>query len=215
MSPSARVEGLPAFLLVAGAIIVTPGPDMALVTRNAVAYGRAAALRTALGIEAGLLVWTAASAMGLAALLETSALAYSVVKVAGAAYLVYLGTKLLIGILRSRSATAHQPLTSAAPLGSSFRQGLLSNLLNPKIAVLFTSLIPQFVTPGPMAAFEAVSFALIFAGLGFVWLLSFALFTSAAGRALRAPAVRRALDAITGTVLIGLGLRLATERSEL
>ncbi|MBI4346984.1 MAG: LysE family translocator [Elusimicrobia bacterium] len=186
---------------------------MALVTRNAVAYGRAAALRTALGIEAGLLVWTAASAVGLAALLETSALAYSVVKVAGAAYLVYLGTELLIGILRSRSATAHQP--SAAPLGSSFRQGLLSNLLNPKIAVLFTSLIPQFVTPGPMAAFEAVSFALIFAGLGFVWLVSFALFTSAAGRALRAPVVRRALDAITGTVLIGLGLRLATERSEL
>lgn len=213
MSPSARVEGLPAFLLVAGAIIVTPGPDMALVTRNAVAYGRAAALRTALGIEAGLLVWTAASAVGLAALLETSALAYSVVKVAGAAYLVYLGTKLLIGILRSRSATAHQP--SAAPLVSSFRQGLLSNLLNPKIAVLFTSLIPQFVTPGPMAAFEAVSFALIFAGLGFVWLVSFALFTSAAGRALSAPVVRRALDAITGTVLIGLGLRLATERSEL
>lgn len=205
------MDGLPAFLVVAAAIIVTPGPDMALVTRNAIAHGRAAALRTAFGIEAGLLVWTAASALGLAALLETSALAYSVIKAAGAAYLIYLGARMLLDALRPHDTALHG--RGAPPLrGSPFRQGLLCNLLNPKIAVLFTSLIPQFVRPGPTAAFEAAAFALIFVVLGLLWLTAFALFASAAGRTLRVPAIRRALDAIAGAILVAIGVRLATER---
>ncbi|MFN2384127.1 MAG: LysE family translocator, partial [Gemmatimonadota bacterium] len=158
-------------------LIVTPGPDMAIVTRNALAYGRGAALRSALDICVGLLVWTAASVLGLAALLATSTLAFTVVKWVGAGYLVYLGIRTLLEL---RSRVADVDLHSRMS-GSPFRQGLLSNLLNPKIALLFTSLIPQFVTPGPSATAESVALAGIFAALGLAWLTTFALIASAAG----------------------------------
>jgi threonine/homoserine/homoserine lactone efflux protein len=202
------MEGLPAFLGVAILIIVTPGPDMALVTRNAIAGGRPAALLTAAGIMVGLLAWTAASVAGLAALLATSAGAYRIVTLAGAVYLVYLGIRTLLS-LREADADA-SPLASARG-GTAFRQGLLTNLLNPKIAVLFTSLIPQFVTPGPSATLESVTLAGAFIGLGLVWISGYALVASAAAGWLRRPPIRRAITAVTGAVLVAFGARLATE----
>lgn len=123
-----------AFLAIAVLLVVTPGPDMALVTRNAIIGGRRAALLTAIGVEAGLFVWTAASAAGLATLLETSASAFTLVKRAGAAYLVYLGGRTLLS-LRKHSMNSNaqpRPIRLAASGRSPFQQGLLSNLLNPK-----------------------------------------------------------------------------------
>jgi len=208
------VSSLLTFLEIAGLLVVTPGPDIALVTRNALSRGRRAALLTAMGIETGLVVWTAASVLGLAALLAASALAFTVVKLAGAAYLVYLGLRTLLS-LRGSATTAPSSSPSLAqgtvPEGSPFQQGLLSNLLNPKIAVFFTSLIPQFVTPGPSATLESLVLAGIFMSLGLVWLTAYALVASTAGHVLRQPPVKRLLDAITGTVLVGFGVRLATE----
>ena len=199
---------LTAFVLVAVVIVITPGPDMAIVTHNALARGRAAALWAGIGITTGLLVWTLASVLGLAALLASSAEAFTVVKWLGAAYLVYLGARTLL----SMRDGAEEPMDPTGRAGKSpFRQGLLSNLLNPKIAILFTSLIPQFVTPGPAATLESVLLAGIFAGIGLVWLVGYALAASAASAVLVRPRVRAATRAITGAVLVGLGLRMALE----
>ncbi len=197
------------FVAVAVLVILTPGPDMALMTRNALAGGRRAALFTGLGITVGLLIWTAASVIGLVAVLAASAVAFTIVKLAGAVYLVYLGVRTLLSL---RGASADDDAESAARAhGSSFRQGLFTNLLNPKIAVLFTSLIPQFVEPGPSATFQSLLLASIFVSLGLVWLVTYALLATAFADALRRPTFKRALSAITGVVLIGLGVRLATE----
>ena len=195
------------FVAVAILIIITPGPDMAIVTRNALIHGRRAAFWTALGITVGLAAWTAASVVGLLALLAASAEAFTVVKLAGAAYLVYLGMRTLLSL---RGPQEDAP-SATARIGSPFRQGLLSNLLNPKIAVLFTSLIPQFVTPGPSATLQSVLLAGIFASLGLLWLGAYALVATAAADRMRRPSVRRAINAVTGIVLVALGARLATE----
>jgi threonine/homoserine/homoserine lactone efflux protein len=200
---------LAAFVAVAVLIVITPGPDMAIVTRNAVTHGRAAALWAGIGITAGLAVWTAASVLGLAALLASSAEAFTVVKWLGAAYLVYLGARTLLSLRHARAAV---PIGLAGRAGASpFRQGLLSNLLNPKIAVLFTSLIPQFVSPGPGATMESVLLAGVFAGIGLVWLVGYAFVASAASALLVRPRVRAGMNAATGTVLVALGLRMALE----
>lgn len=200
---------LPAFIVVAILITITPGPDMAIVTRNALRGGRRAALLTAFGIMVGLLGWTAASVIGLVALLATSAVAFTIVKLAGAAYLVYLGIRTLLSLRGPREEES--PATAAVPMGSPFRQGLLTNLLNPKIAVLFTSLIPQFVSPGPSATLQSLFLAGVFLTIGLAWLIFFALLASAAAGWLRRPTIKRVLNAVTGVVLVGLGLRLATE----
>jgi threonine/homoserine/homoserine lactone efflux protein len=234
---------LAAFLLVACLIVITPGPDMAMVTKNALDGGRRAALLTALGTVTGLLVWMAASAVGIVAVLQTSAVVFTVVKLCGAAYLLILGAQALLAARRSPAATltadgpaadgpAADGRAAAGPAagraaslrrrlrgrrpprlltGPPWRQGLLCNLLNPKIAVLFTSLIPQFVAPGQSAPLQAAILAGIFVAITLVWLTGYALAASAAQQVLRRSRVQRAMRAITGTALVGLGVRLAAE----
>lgn len=203
------MSSLPAFLAIAILLIITPGPDMALVTRNALAFGRRAAMITALGIIVGLVAWTAASVAGLAALLATSADAFRIVSLLGAAYLVYLGARSLLAARQALPSTAAMPQPAA--VGSAFRQGLVTNLLNPKIAVFFTSFIPQFVSPGPSATLESAVLALTFLLLGLAWLITLALVASSLARWLRRPRVQQAINAVTGVVLIGFGARTAAE----
>ena len=140
-----HVGNVLAFAAVAAVIVVVPGPDMALVLKNGVADGARAAIATALGINAGLLVWAVAAALGIAAILHASATAFTVLKLAGAAYLVLLGMRALLDAWRGASdSTPSIPRRRTSP----FRQGLLSNLFNPKIALVYTTLIPQFVDRG-------------------------------------------------------------------
>jgi threonine/homoserine/homoserine lactone efflux protein len=189
------------FLGVAAVVIVTPGVDMALVTRNALLRGRRAGLASAAGVTVGNLFWTVAAALGLAAIVAASAAAFTVVKIAGAVFLVYLGLKALRG--------SEAPVVRAT--GSSFRQGLASNLLNPKIAVFFTSLLPQFV--GTRAsALDLIALGALFSFMGLGWLCVYALVVARSGDVLRRPRARRVLDRVTGVVLIGLGVRLVLER---
>lgn len=205
---------LVAFVPIAGLLVVTPGPDMAMVTRNALTRGRQAALATAFGIETGLLAWTAASVLGIVAVLRASAIAFTILKLAGASYLVYLGITTFLSLRSAPRRAQHRapPRTRLlGPQGSPFRQGLISNLFNPKIAVFFTSFIPQFVTPGPAAAAESLVLAGIFIAMGLVWLASYALFASTASRFLRRPTINNVLTVATGCVLIGFGLALALE----
>jgi threonine/homoserine/homoserine lactone efflux protein len=187
------------FLAVAVVVVVTPGADMALVTKNALLHGRRAALGTAFGVNAGIALWTVAAALGVAALVRASAEAFDVVKFGGALYLVLLG----IQALRRRERV---PL--AGPRTSPFRQGLISNALNPKIAVFFTSLLPQFGHSLP----QLLLLGALFNAIGVVWLTLYATAAARGRAALQRRRVRAALDAISGAVLVGLGVRLALER---
>ena len=200
-----------AYIGVVALIVVLPGPDMALVLQNGLARGRRAAIETAVGINAGLLVWAVAAALGIAALVRASGPAFTLLKLAGAAYLVWLGLRAFRDAWRgSADTSAGTPLSRRRT--SPFRQGLLSNLLNPKIAVVFTTLIPQFVDPGDPAAAQTLLLAAIFIGMGLAWLTSYALFVAHVGTQLRRSGVRRVLNAVTGAVLTALGVRLAFER---
>ena len=193
------------FLALAAIVVITPGADMALVTKNALVHGRRPALATALGINLGILLWTAAASLGLAAVIARSETAFTAIKLAGAAYLIYLGVQ----TLRHRREAASE----AAALGSAsaFRQGLLSNLGNPKIAVFFTSLLPQFVGPGAGAS-DLLVLGALFNALGVAWLVAYALLAARGRDVLGRPAVRRILDRVTGIALVALGARLALER---
>ena len=199
-----------AFLAVAAVVVVTPGVDMALVTKNALQHGRRSAVATALGVNLGIVVWTGAAALGLAALISASATAFATIKLAGALYLIYLGVQ---AFRQSRAGSTEAATSRRLPIndGVAFRQGLLSNLLNPKLAVFFTSLLPQFVgsqgTAGDLLALGA-----LFNAMGVLWLLSYAVLAARARAVLGRPAVKRTLDRLTGTVLFGLGVRLALER---
>ena len=200
-----------AFLGVAVVVVLTPGIDMALVTKNALAHGRNAALGTAMGVNVGVAVWTLAASVGLATIVAASATAFTAIKLAGALYLVYLG---LQALRAARRPVGRVTLADGSSLSSrvAFRQGMLSNLLNPKIAVFFTSLLPQFVSSGSARFTSFLVLGAIFNGLGIVWLVVYALLAARARRVLQRPRVRSAIDAVSGLVLISLGARLALER---
>jgi threonine/homoserine/homoserine lactone efflux protein len=200
-------ESLAAFLAVSAIVIVTPGQDTALTIRNSLLGGRPSGLATALGVSTGQAVWTLAASAGLAALLVASEPAFVALKLVGAAYLVYLGAQSLLAALRGRQRP-HTGARSASP-AVAFRQGLLSNLGNPKMAVFFSSLLPQF---GGTSFASLLALGLLFCTLTLVWLSAYAFVVARAGDVLRRPRIRRALDAVTGVVLTAFGIRLATER---
>lgn len=203
---------LVAFVPAAALLVITPGPDMALIMKNALTRGRRAALTTAFGIAVGLLMWTGASVLGIVAVLHSSEIAFTILRLAGAAYLVYLGVTAFLSLRSAPSGEEHSSPPSGrllAPRGSPFTQGLLSNVFNPKIAVFFTSFIPQFVAPGPSAVAQSVTLAGIFVTMGLVWLASYALFASTASEFLRRPMINKGLTVATGCVLIAFGLGLA------
>ena len=196
-------DQLLAFVVVAVVMSISPGPDMALVLRNTVRGGRGAGFRTVAGIALGLVGWATASALGVAAVLAASATVFTALKLAGAAYLVYLGVRALLA-LRREDETDEAP----RPSGSPFRQGLVTNLLNPKLAVLFTTLLPQFIVAGDHAAKPAI-LAAMFIAIGLTWLCTY---TLAIDVVARSRAFRRVTEAVSGVVLVALGVRLAVER---
>jgi threonine/homoserine/homoserine lactone efflux protein len=195
---------LAAFLGVSAVVIVTPGQDTALTIRNTLLGGRSGGVATAAGVVSGQLVWALAASAGLSAVLLASAPVFTAIRLAGAAYLVLLGVQALATAIRgARSAHADAPPRRRAP----YRQGVLSNLGNPKMAVFFTSLLPQF---GSSFA-GMLGLGLVFALLTLVWLSLYAVAVAKATGLLQRSPVRRALDAVTGLVLVALGLRIATE----
>jgi threonine/homoserine/homoserine lactone efflux protein len=197
------------FLALSVLLIVIPGPDTAMVTKNAVVGGRRSGVFAALGVSVGLTIWTAAAALGIAALLRASSVAFFTLKVVGAIYLTWVGVQML----RSRGLAGGDDLSSRAASGvRALRQGLLSDLGNPKIAVFFTSLLPQFVHGHGSAFVPLLLMGVTFAALTLVWLAAYALAVGHASGVLRKAAVRKALDRFTGLVLIGFGVRLAFER---
>lgn len=194
---------LAAYTFAAALLTITPGLDTALVLHLAATRGRQAAWRAGLGIALGCLAWGLLAAAGLSAALVASAKLFTAIKLAGAAYLVWLG----IGLLRAKP---HAP--EAGPVGAAedtFRRGLLTNLLNPKVGLFYVAFLPQFVPAGAPVFALTLAMTAIHAALGLAW---FALLIAATGRAagwLERPRVRLWLDRIIGGLFVGLGVKLA------
>lgn len=203
-----------AFLGVSCLVIATPGPDTALTIRNTLRGGRHAGIATALGIAAGQTIWTLATSLGVAALLVAWEPLFLAVKYVGAAYLVYLGIYSLRGALWNRTTSqGREQHAGGRPLvpGRAFRQGLLSNLSNPKMAVFFASLLPQFATPGEGLLGRLVLLGIVFAAMTLSWLAAYSVLIAFARDRVRGSRLRRWIEAATGAMLIALGLRLAVE----
>jgi threonine/homoserine/homoserine lactone efflux protein len=213
-----------AFCGVAAILIVTPGPDMALVARNALVGGRAAVTVTVLGICAGIVVHALAAAIGLSALLKASATAYSVVKVAGGIYLVYLGAQAWLASFRDDGRDEDWMLGPARRLtgavtdaegrfdgATAFRQGFVSNVLNPKLVVFFISVLPAFTTDGGSFFAQVMILTLTLEALTLLWLLSYGAAVARLGERMRSPRVRHFLERLSGTVLVALGLSVAVD----
>jgi threonine/homoserine/homoserine lactone efflux protein len=204
-------ERLLAFIGISIVVVVVPGPDMALVARNVLRHGRSAGYATSLGICTGTLGWALAAGLGVASLLATSAVAFTALKLAGAVYLVYLG----ITTLRDRGTHPADGPEGRPVLARhrAFLQGLLSALLNPKLGVFFLTLLPQFIAPGDSVAVRVLQLALLFDLIGIAWLLTYSTLLGAIGDALGRPGPRRVMRWLTGTVLVGLGARVALDRA--
>jgi threonine/homoserine/homoserine lactone efflux protein len=208
------MQALWAFVGVAALVIVTPGPDTALTVRNALFGGWACGAATALGVVIGLAVWTLAASAGVAALLVASEPAFMALKLAGAAYLVFLGAQTLLAALRGAARRLADEDATERRLrpATALRQGVLNDLGNPKIAVFFTTLLPQFAPAHGPAFLTLMAFGLLFCTMTLGWLLVYSAVVARAGAALRRPRIRRTMDAIMGAALVALGLRVATER---
>jgi threonine/homoserine/homoserine lactone efflux protein len=202
-----------AFAGVSLLLAVTPGPDMAVVTKNALAHGRRGVLLTTTGIGFALLIWAAATAVGVSAVLRASNELFFLLKLAGAAYLAYLGIRTLLESRRRPADTdflAEAP--PPAPAHAIFRQGFLSAISNPKLGVFFVTFLPQFVAPGQELLPRLLELGLIFAAIGWTWMNVYGLFITRIRDFITAPRVRQWMQRVTGVVLLGFGARLALER---
>jgi threonine/homoserine/homoserine lactone efflux protein len=210
------LTALLSFILVAGPLTLVPGLDTALVVRVALTRGRRHAFATAVGIGTGTLFWGAAAAAGLTVILTASHVAYTTLRIAGAIYLIWYGGSTLFALWRSRGttqSTAELSATSATPEGGLTRawaRGTLTNLLNPKVGITYVALLPQFIPAGVPHLPMGLALAAVHDTLGMLW-FSLLIFGAHVARGiLGRPSVKRAMEAITASVLLAFGIRLAT-----
>ncbi|MBL8545565.1 MAG: LysE family translocator [Hyphomonadaceae bacterium] len=198
-----------AFIAAATILTITPGVDTAMVLRAAATEGPRSALFAGIGISIGCLIWAGAVSLGLGALLQASELAYTVLKWIGAAYLVWLGVKML---WKPRTAWAEEN-TAAAKGFAAMRAGFFTNITNPKVGVFYVTFLPQFIPHGANVAAYSFLLALVHIALSVVWFASLTAATAPLGRALRRPNVIKTLDRVTGGLFIAFGLKLAASRA--
>jgi threonine/homoserine/homoserine lactone efflux protein len=194
------------FVAISAVVIMTPGPDTALTIRNVLLGGRSAGVATAFGVVAGQATWAVAASAGVVSILLASEALFQAVKLAGALYLIYLGARSLWNAWRNGASVAVRSGTSNA---GAFRQGLISNLANPKMAVFFASILPQFAPRDGAVFATLLALGALFCAMTLAWL---SLYSVAIGRlrdVFNASRVRRALEGLTGVALVALGARLA------
>jgi len=198
--------------LAAGILLnLTPGPDTAYILGRSIAQGRAAGIASAFGIATGSIFHTCAAALGLSAILATSAWAFSAIKLIGGAYLIFLGIKMLLQRQHRLNLPSNFRRSTAY---AAFRQGILTNVLNPKVALFFLAFLPQFIDPGSSAKVPAfLTLGLTFVTTGTIWCLILAWFASALGERLRGnPTIAELLNRAVGSLFVFLGARLAATR---
>ncbi|MGA6161446.1 LysE family translocator [Amycolatopsis magusensis] len=188
---------------------LVPGPDTAVVIKNSIGGGRRSGLLTALGCSTGQLLWGTASLAGISALLASSVVAFAIVKWAGVAYLCFLGSRALLSAVRGTAGETTAPGPRRSPR-SSYREGLLTNALNPKTALFMSSLLPQFVT-ADSSPWLPIALVATTAVVSFGCMAAYSTGFATIGHVLRRPRVRRTVDGVTGTVLLGFGARLAID----
>jgi threonine/homoserine/homoserine lactone efflux protein len=195
-----------AFALASLVMVALPGPDQALITRNALVGGAAAARRTMLGGACGLSVHASAAALGISALLATSATAFTTLKLVGVVYLVFLALRMLTS--RTAADSSHGRVRTGPP--HPFAQGFLSNALNPKVALFFLTFLPQFLPSHHAALPAAFVLSGIFAVIYLTWFSALIEIVGRVGRALRSPRVQRRLERVTASALLAFAVRLVT-----
>jgi RhtB (resistance to homoserine/threonine) family protein len=206
------LTALVTFTLAATLIVLLPGPDTLVVVRNLIRGGRRTATLTVLGVLSGLAIWVVTAALGLAALLRASRDGYTALRLVGAVYLIWLG----VNSFRARPAAHADEITASPPrklLGVGYRAGLATDLLNPKVGVFFVTFLPGFVPPGHPVGSTSLVFGAIFVIETAAYFALLLMLASRITRWMSQPAIRRRLDRATGLVLIGFGIRLASEGS--
>lgn len=198
------------FVLLTLFVIMSPGVDTALITKRTLLEGRKDGFQMAMGLASGSMVHTIAVAFGLSAILLKSALAFEVVKYIGALYLIYLGLSTFIR--RKQRPEELDTGEDFKKVSSAFKQGFLSNILNPKVAVFFLTFLPQFVTNDNAAMWQLIVMGLTYTVLSIVWFLFYVYFINYVRKWLMAPRVQNIMDKGTGLVLVGFGLTLALEK---
>lgn len=208
--PLTTLEALFAFLAAASILTITPGVDTAMVLRSATTGGTRSAIFASVGILSGCLAWGAAASLGLGALLAASELAFTIVKWVGAGYLVYLGLKLILRPRQRIELSVEEVRSSKGT--TDFRQGLLTNLLNPKIGIFYITFLPQFIPAGASVATFSFLLAVVHVAITSAWFAILIAATVPMGRFLRRAQVVKMLDRITGGVFIAFGAKLALSR---
>lgn len=198
------------FALLAGVLTIIPGPDSALILRSALVQTRKHAYATALGIASGTFVWGAAAAVGAAALLAASEVAFTILKVVGALYLAYLGISMIVKSFRRKAAATDAPAVVGSLKGA-FGRGALTNLLNPKVGVFYIALIPQFIPDGVPPIGMGLLLALVHVLESIVWFTGLILAAHFARAFLSSPRVAAWIDRVTGGILVAFGAFLAVE----
>jgi threonine/homoserine/homoserine lactone efflux protein len=208
------MENMYLFVLMCIFFIILPGPDTAIATKNTVTVGKAGGVKTVLGTCCALLIHTTAAVLGLSAIIMKSALVFSVFKYVGAVYLMYLGIKTLWS-LRKKEDVAGVEINTKSQFGntSCFKQGFLTNLLNPKVAVLFLTFLPQFVDPGSNTFLPFLFMGITYTVMTAMWSLTYVYLINRISTFLKKPKTQNIIEGLTGTILIGFGIRLFLEKA--
>ncbi|WP_342430103.1 LysE family translocator [Neobacillus sp. FSL H8-0543] len=208
------MENFYLFVLMCIFLIILPGPDTAIATKNTVTVGRIGGLKTALGTCCALLIHTSAAVLGLSAIIVKSAYLFSVFKYVGAVYLIYLGVKTLWSLKNKEEAASLEMNTKSQFVNTScFKQGFLTNILNPKVAVFFLTFLPQFVDSGSNTFFPFLIMGITYTVLTAVWFLLYVYLINQISAFMKKPKTQNIVEGITGTILIGFGIKLALEKT--
>ena len=208
------MENFYLFVLMCIFLIILPGPDTAIVTKNTLTAGKIGGLKTALGTCCALLIHTSAAVLGLSAIIVKSALLFSVFKYVGAVYLIYLGVKTLWSLRKKEEAASVEMNTKSQFENTScFKQGFLTNILNPKVAVFFLTFLPQFVDPGSNTFLPFLIMGITYTVLSAIWFLLYVYLINQISAFMKKPKAQNIIEGITGTILIGFGIKLALEKA--
>lgn len=203
------------FILMSILLVILPGPDTGLATNNTIIYGKIGGIRTVFGITTGLVIHTSAAVLGLSAIIVKSAFLFSVFKYVGALYLIYLGIMALWTIKNKRTSIDSDPALSNNKFqnASCFRQGFLTNLLNPKVAVFFLTFLPQFVVADKNVLIQFLMMGGIYIILTLIWFMLYVYFINYINVWMKKPSTQHFIQGISGVILVGFGIKLALEKS--
>ncbi|PGY99679.1 lysine transporter LysE [Bacillus cereus] len=208
------IENYLLFIIMSICLIILPGPDTAMATKNTLVAGKVGGVKTVFGTCVALLIHTLAAVIGLSALIVKSALLFSIFKYVGALYLIYIGIKALLAVRNKEGVNTNDvAISNDNKHTSCFRQGFLTNLLNPKIAVFFLTFLPQFLNPNHNTFIQLLIMGLTYLILTVIWFAFYIFLIDKISAFMKKPKTQRYIQGLTGIVLIGFGIKLAFEKN--